>query len=478
MRDKVFISYAHADQEEIDWMKKLKKHLSFFEIKKILNIWEDSRLHTGGNSQQEIIDAINESKIAVLLVGPAFLGSAFINGVELPRILEAAKSDGLKIFPLITNFCAYKKSELRDIWAFNDVIRPLELLPPSEQNRIISAFCTALEEAYSEESARISGIPAGMTTAILPGRRLTCCAFSAYRDQFVCAGFEDGIMNINPVSGVFETLSSIASIARTIFRFPNSSVYLIGFDNGEIYSFDFALTHFKKCLDCRSSVFSISFNAESKALVTTEKHGEIIEWSVMNLQEIVEEDELPQIEFRREIGKHTSNAFMFTFIPSLNRGVSVGADGQVLIVDFKSGKIRSDNSYKTFPLYCVAAAENGTVAIGAGRGKIFIVDQHFRRSELTIHADTVRALAMTGNAKWLFCGSKDKSIKVVHLESKKSWIVCKCKDYVYDLKFSREHNQVIACDGSGALIILDFNLPVEVMTEDDMDIFINTSLKL
>lgn len=478
MRDKVFISYAHADQEEVDWMKKLKKHLSFFEIKKILNIWEDSRLHTGGNSQQEIIDAINDSKIAVLLVGPAFLGSAFINGVELPRILEAAKSDGLRIFPLITNFCAYKKSELKDIWAFNDVIRPLELLSPSEQNRIISSFCTALEEAYSQEKVPVLGIAEGMKTAILPGRRLTCCDFSAYRDQFVCAGFEDGIMNINHVSGIFETLSSISSIARTIFRFPNSSVYLIGFDNGEIYSFNFALTHFKKCFDCRSSVFSISLNAESKALVTTEKHGEIIEWTVKNLQEIVDDDDLPQIEFQREIGKHTSNAFMFTFMPSLNQGISVGADGQVLTVDFKSGKIRTDNSYKAFPLYCVAAAENGTVAIGAARGKIFIVDQHFRRSELTIHADTVRALAITPNAKWLFTGSKDKSVKVVHLESKRSWIISKGKDYIYDLKFSRDHNQVIACDGSGALIILDFNRPIEVMTEDDMDFFINTSLKL
>jgi WD40 repeat protein len=481
MRDKVFISYAHADQEEIDWMKKLKKHLGFFERKQLLNIWEDSKLHVGGNPQQEIIDAINESKVAVLMVGPSFLGSAFINDIELPRILEAAKSDGLQIFPLITNFCSYRKSELKDIWAYNDIAKPLELLSPSEQNKVLYTFCNSLEEAYNKRDATtaegLSGIINSIKTVVLPNRRLTCCNFTSHRNQFVCAGFEEGILNVDVESNMTETLAAIPSIARTIFRFPDSSIFLIGYDNGEIYSFNSDLVHFKKCFSCRSSVFSIEFNGESKTLITTERTGEVSEWVIKNLVEITDEEDDPQIEFLREISKHTSNAFMFTYISKLNRGTSIGADGLVLTIDFKSGKIKSDNAYKSYGLYCVSSSENGTIAIGSTQGKVFIIDQHYKRKELTLHTDTIRALALTSKATWLFTGSKDKTIKAVHLDSNKSWIVYKCKDYIYDLKFSSTYNQLLACDGSGALITLNFNLPVEEMTDQDMDIFINTSIK-
>jgi WD40 repeat protein len=482
MRDKVFISYAHADQEDIDWMKKLKKHLGFFERKKLLNIWEDSKLHVGGNPQKEIIDAINDSKIAILLVGPSFLGSAFINDIELPRILEASKSDGLQIFPLITNFCSYRKSELKDIWAYNDITKPLELLSQSEQNKVLYNFCNTLEEIYNEKGpstdGRISGIANSIKTTILPNRRLTCCNFTSHRNQYVCSGFEDAILNVDVELITTETLESISSIARTIFRFPNSSIFLIGYDNGEIYSFNSDLVHFKKCFSCKSSVFSIGFNDKNKTLITTERSGEINEWALKNLAEVTDEEDDPQIEFLRQISTHSSNAFMVTYISKVNCGVSIGADGLVLTMDFNTGKIKSDSTYRSFGLYCISSSVSGTLAIGSTQGKIFIIDQHFKRKELTIHTDTIRALALTNNAKWLFTGSKDKLIKAVHLESNKSWIIYKCKDYVYDLKFSSVYNQLLACDGSGALIKFDFNLSVEEMTDQDMDIFINTSIKL
>lgn len=481
MRSKVFISYAHTDQEETDWMKKLKKHLGFFERKNLLDIWEDSKLKTGVNPQQQIIDAINESKIVVLLVGPAFLGSGFINDVELPRILEAARADGLQIFPLITGYCSYLKSDLKELWAFNDVTKPLESIPTHEQNQVLSKFCNTLEEAYNKKSdVTLSEILAGNDSLLglqkveLANKRLTCCNFTSHKNQVICSGFEPEILNVNLENQSTESLKSVCSNSRVIFKFPDSSIFLIGYDNGDVYSFNSDLVNFKKCFHCQSSVFSIDFNSANKTIITTERNGEVNEWTVSNLVEIVDEEAEPQIEFLKQITVHSSNAFMFAYSVKSNSGVSIGADGTTATIDFKTGKVKTDNFYKNHSLYCIGISENGTIAIGSNQGKVFLIDTHFKRKEIVLHTDTVRALALSKNGKWLFTGSKDKTVKVRNLETEKTWIIYKCKDYIYDVKFSTEYNQLLVCDGAGTLFVFNFNQPIEEMNDTDMELFLNT----
>ncbi len=480
MRNKVFISYAHSDQEDTNWMKKLKKHLGFFERNNFLEIWDDSKLETGFNPQQQIIDSINDSKVVVLLVGPAFLGSGFINDVELPRILEAARSEGIQIFPLITGYCSYLKSDLKELWAFNDVTRPLESLQIHEQNLVLSNFCNTLEEAYNKKSdIKLSKILKGNDYLLriqkieLINKRLTCCNFTSHKNQIICSGFESEILNVNLENHSIESLKSINSNSRVIFKFPNSSIFLIGYDNGDVYSFNSDLINFKKCFHCRSSVFSINFNGINKTVITTERNGEVNEWTVNNLIEIIDEEAEPKIEFLRQITAHSSNAFMFAYSLKSNTGISISADGTIASIDFKTGKVKTDNTYKNYALYCIGISENGKIALGSNQGKIFLIDTNFKRKEITLHTDTVRSLAISKNGKWLFTGSKDKTVKVTNLETNKTLIVYLCKDYIYDVKFSIEYNQLLVCDGAGTLFTFNFNQPIEEMNDNDMELMLN-----
>lgn len=476
MRKKVFISYAHLDQEEINWIKKLKKHLGFFERKETLDIWDDSKLKVGENPKDQIINIINESKIAILLVGPEFLSSRFVNDIELPRILEAARADGLKVFPLITNYCQYLKSELREFWAYNDVNQPLESLINHQQNKTLHGFCNMLEEVYSKDDYMLfSEVLAGSDRLFgfqqleLKNRRLTCCSFTSHKHQILCSGFEKEIFNVNLENKSIESLISLDSNSRVIFRFPDSSIFLVGYDNGDVYSVNSDLVDFEKCFSCESSVFSITYNSNDSTIITSERNGNVSEWKVNNVFEIINEEETPKIDFLRLLINRPSISFMFSIFSSRKAGISIGADGIIATINLQSGKVKKDNYYSNYSLYCIDISENNMIVIGASEGKVFLIDENYKRNEIKIHDDTVRSICITPKGNWLFTGSKDKTVKIRNLSTKKTWIIFKSTDYIYEVKYSIIYNQLLACDGSGNIFTFNFDTELDLLTSNNMD---------
>jgi TIR domain-containing protein/trypsin-like peptidase len=147
-RDSVFISYAHADQGKRKWRERLRTFLLPFGAE--LDVWDDSRIETGAQWRTEIDIALKRARVAVLLVGPSFLGSKFINDNELPPLLKAAAAEGVTILPLITNHCSYEKTALGKFQAFNEPKKPLEALDLPEQNRSLLQFAEKVDKAFRE----------------------------------------------------------------------------------------------------------------------------------------------------------------------------------------------------------------------------------------------------------------------------------------------------------------------------------------
>jgi hypothetical protein len=148
-RDQVFISYAHIDQEEIDWIKKLQRHLGLFKRTGAVDVWHDKRIKPGSVWRNEIETALARARVAVLIVGPGFLGSDFIATKELPPLLQAAASAGVRILILVVGYCNYDKSELEPYQTFNDPSKPLEDLTEPQRNKVLSEFSAAIEEAFN-----------------------------------------------------------------------------------------------------------------------------------------------------------------------------------------------------------------------------------------------------------------------------------------------------------------------------------------
>jgi hypothetical protein len=142
----VFVSYAHDDQQPIDWLKKLQMYLAPFRRAGAVDLWDDKQIEPGSDWRAAIDVALQRASAAVLLVGPAFIASDFIATIELPALLTA-RERGLRIFPLVVGYCAYSGSVLEPIQSFNDLARPLEALPPADQNKLLNDFSIAVGEA-------------------------------------------------------------------------------------------------------------------------------------------------------------------------------------------------------------------------------------------------------------------------------------------------------------------------------------------
>jgi hypothetical protein len=140
----VFISYGHADVGEIDWLGRLRSFLAVFERQRRIQVWDDRGIRPGSEWRAAIQSALENADAAVLLVGPRFLASDFIANHELPHLLEAARSGGARLYPVIVGFCAYSESPLRKYQSFNSPQQPLEALPAPDQNRLMNELCIRL----------------------------------------------------------------------------------------------------------------------------------------------------------------------------------------------------------------------------------------------------------------------------------------------------------------------------------------------
>jgi hypothetical protein len=97
VRNQVFVSYSHADEE---YLKRLRVHLGLLERRNI-KIWTDKDIEPGMQWQDEIRTALARTKVAVLMISTDFLNSDFITNQELPPLLAAAENEGAVILPVL-----------------------------------------------------------------------------------------------------------------------------------------------------------------------------------------------------------------------------------------------------------------------------------------------------------------------------------------------------------------------------------------
>jgi len=131
-RNKVFVSYSHLDNEYlIDVKRHFKPFLSH------IDFWDDSKILPGQKWKEEIRKAINETKIAILLISTDFLGSDFISTNELPPLLKAAEENGAVILIVILKPCLFEEFDtLNQYQAMNPPSRPVLKMDYSEKEEL------------------------------------------------------------------------------------------------------------------------------------------------------------------------------------------------------------------------------------------------------------------------------------------------------------------------------------------------------
>lgn len=113
----IFISYSRKDK---DWKDRLVSHLGVLQEEGLLTLWEDRQIGAGEDWFQEIQAAMNNAKVAILMVSANFLTSKFILSEEVVRLLQRRDEEDLYIYPVIVKPCAWQKVE----WLNRMQVRP------------------------------------------------------------------------------------------------------------------------------------------------------------------------------------------------------------------------------------------------------------------------------------------------------------------------------------------------------------------
>ena len=147
-KKKIFISYAHADNEYhsrlMTHLKVLKKYVGGFEE------WSDQKIHAGAHWKQEISKALHEANIAILLVSTDFLASDFIQNNELPPILKKAENENTTILCLLVKPSMFLGSGLDEFQAINKPEKTLEDMNESERERTYLSLMGEIKRILEE----------------------------------------------------------------------------------------------------------------------------------------------------------------------------------------------------------------------------------------------------------------------------------------------------------------------------------------
>jgi hypothetical protein len=146
MTNDVFISYSHEDKK---WLERLQKMLKPLLKNNPISVWDDTQIRAGAKWKDEIEKALNNARVAVLLVSDNFLASDFIGDKEVPHLLEAAQQKGLAILWVLISDCLWRETEIANYQAVQRPPVPLDSLEESEAKTALRTVCEEIKRALS-----------------------------------------------------------------------------------------------------------------------------------------------------------------------------------------------------------------------------------------------------------------------------------------------------------------------------------------
>ena len=134
---KVFISYAHEDQE---LHNKLKAHLRPLERSGQITIWQDQEIGAGENWEEEINTRLNEADLILFLVSASFMVSEYCWDKEVQKALERHRARTARVVPVILKPVNWQDTPFGQLQAL-----PKEAKPVTQWNDHDAAFgrCSA-----------------------------------------------------------------------------------------------------------------------------------------------------------------------------------------------------------------------------------------------------------------------------------------------------------------------------------------------
>ena len=149
-RTHLFISYSHLNA---DVRKRLRTILYPLKLYHKIDIWDDTQIPPGSRWREEIEQALERTRVALLLVSADFLASDFVTQVELPKLFAAEKQGRVRIFWLPLAPCLWEITELKEIQAaIKPPGRTLSQMSSEEQNEVFKQIGLAISRVLEQDA--------------------------------------------------------------------------------------------------------------------------------------------------------------------------------------------------------------------------------------------------------------------------------------------------------------------------------------
>ncbi|MFA5924477.1 MAG: toll/interleukin-1 receptor domain-containing protein [Methylococcaceae bacterium] len=105
----IYVSYSRKNN---DLVEEFLDHAKRLEAEFPVSFFRDESMHAGDEWDETLRRNLSESKIVLFFLSPDSLSSEYINKIEIPKALEMAKKDRIRVIPIILRDCIWDKSPL------------------------------------------------------------------------------------------------------------------------------------------------------------------------------------------------------------------------------------------------------------------------------------------------------------------------------------------------------------------------------
>lgn len=142
---KVFIIYAHEDNQAVE---QLRKQLVSLEKKETIELWHDGKILPGQKWDETIKNRLDEAELVLLCVSVDFINSAYIEDTELKKVLQRHRDGQAHLVPVILRHCDW--AEYFEIGQFQAL--------PNKARPVYSSHFPYVDEAFYEIQQGIRSI--------------------------------------------------------------------------------------------------------------------------------------------------------------------------------------------------------------------------------------------------------------------------------------------------------------------------------
>lgn len=153
---KVFISYAHKDA---DLSGELLEQLGVLRRAEIIETWIDKDIPPGADWNREIIEALENADLILLLISAAFLNSEFCYSVEMKRAMARREAGSASVIPIILEDCYWQPAPFSKFQALPENATPISTITRRNRKTVYARTVAAIHKVAEDIAARKSQGP-------------------------------------------------------------------------------------------------------------------------------------------------------------------------------------------------------------------------------------------------------------------------------------------------------------------------------